>query len=565
MTNTEIITTDALVIGAGPVGLFQAFQLGLQGIHTHVVDALSEAGGQCVELYPDKLIYDIPGVAQCTGRELTQNLLQQLAPFKPTFHFNQLVSQVERQADGRWLVVTAEQHFLTRTLFIAAGVGAFVPKELKLEGLAAFLGHQLFYGTVPVQASAGQHVVIVGGDDTAVARAIALATEGPHQAQSVTLLHRRDVFKACDEDLRQLAILRAALKINFQAGQISGINTQDSGLRSVTIITPEDQTLTLPLDTLMVCMGVSPKLGTLPQWGLAMERKQLTVDAASMATSEPGIYAIGDINTYPGKKKLIVCGFHEATLAAFAAAKYLNPQTSEVLQYTSSSTLLQQRLGVSAPTEANPVIDVKATSKKQANDALHHKPYEDVQAMLTGTLFVAFGIVLFGQAGLLTGGTPGVAFLIHYATGWNFGLVLFLVNVPFYALAWQRMGRVFTMKTCAAVGLLSTYINLLPKLVHFETVTPAFAAVMGGLMMGVGILMLFRHRASLGGFNVLALFMQDRFGWRAGRIQMVLDAAILTCSFTLVAWPLVALSVLGAVVLNQILITNHRTERYVAL
>ncbi len=207
-----------------------------------------------------------------------------------------------------------------------------------------------------------------------------------------------------------------------------------------------------------------------------------------------------------------------------------------------------------------------ATGKQaEAPEQPRHHPLEDVQAMLTGTLFVAFGVVMFGQAGLLTGGTPGVAFLIHYATGWNFGLVLFLVNVPFYGLAWWRMGPVFTLKTCAAVGLLSTFVTVLPKLVQFQDLSPAFTGVMGGLLMGVGILVLFRHRASLGGFNVLALFMQDRFGWRAGKVQMVLDGCILLGSLSLVSWPLVGFSVLGAVMLNHTLATNHRTERYVAL
>lgn len=197
--------------------------------------------------------------------------------------------------------------------------------------------------------------------------------------------------------------------------------------------------------------------------------------------------------------------------------------------------------------------------------SLRHRPYEDVQALLTGTLFMAFGVSMFGNAGLLTGGTPGIAFLIHYASGWNFGLVLFLVNVPFYALAWRQMGRAFTLKTCLAVGLLSTFVNLLPKVLEFQRLTPAFAAVMGGLLMGVGILMLFRHRASLGGFNVLALFLQARFGWRAGRVQMVMDSVILLSSFAVIDWQHVALSVLGAFMLNQTLATNHRAERYVAL
>lgn len=196
---------------------------------------------------------------------------------------------------------------------------------------------------------------------------------------------------------------------------------------------------------------------------------------------------------------------------------------------------------------------------------LRHRPYEDVQALITGTLFVALGIVMFGHSGLLTGGTAGIAFLIHYATGWNFGLVFFLINLPFYGLAWRRMGRAFTLKTFAAVGLLSLFVNLLPKLMSFQSLSPAFTAVMGGLLMGAGMLMLFRHRASLGGFNVLVLYLQERFGWRAGRIQMAFDCAIVLGSFALVDWQHVALSVLGAVMLNQTLATNHRAGRYMTL
>ena len=197
--------------------------------------------------------------------------------------------------------------------------------------------------------------------------------------------------------------------------------------------------------------------------------------------------------------------------------------------------------------------------------SLRHRPHEDVQALLTGTLFVALGVVMFGHTGLLTGGTVGIAFLIHYATGWNFGLLLFLINLPFYALAWRRMGRAFTLKTFAAVGLLSILVNVLPRLVSFESLSPPFTAVMGGLLMGAGMLMLFRHRASLGGFNVLVLYLQERFGWRAGRLQMGLDCGIVLASFALVSWQHVALSVLGAVVMNQTLATNHRAGRYITL
>jgi thioredoxin reductase (NADPH) len=348
-----MIETDALVIGAGPVGLFQVFQLGLQGMAAQVVDVLAHAGGQSIELYADKPIYDIPGVPVCTGRELTQNLLQQIAPFTPSFHFGQQVNALERQPDGRWLVATQRhqrscQQFLARTVFIAAGVGAFVPKELKVDGLADYLGQQFFYQSAPAAVLAGKAVVIVGGDDAAVAHAIALAQPGPDQASGITLVHRRDVLQASEADLARLAALRQAGHIRFQAGQISAVASTTGHLTDVVVNTPADETLKLPLDVLLVCSGLSPKLGPLAQWGLVMERKQLSVRTDTFATSEPGIFAVGDVVTYPGKRKLIVCGFHEATLAAFAAAKHIHPDESGVLQYTTSSALLQQRLGISS-------------------------------------------------------------------------------------------------------------------------------------------------------------------------------------------------------------------------
>ncbi len=194
-----------------------------------------------------------------------------------------------------------------------------------------------------------------------------------------------------------------------------------------------------------------------------------------------------------------------------------------------------------------------------------HRTYEDIQALLTGTLFVSLGVLMFGHTGLLTGGTAGVAFLLHYATGWNFGLVFFVINLPFYGLAWKRMGRSFTLKTFAAVGLLALLTNLMPGVLHFDRLNPVFTAVMGGLLMGSGMLILFRHRASLGGFNVLVLYLQERFGWRAGLLQMALDCAIVLCSLAVVDWRHTALSVLGAVVLNQTLATNHRAGRYMAM
>jgi len=348
-----VIETDALVVGAGPVGLFQVFELGLQGIAAHVVDVLDAPGGQCMELYPDKPIYDIPGVPRCTGLELTQNLLKQIEPFKPSFHFGQQVDSLERQSDGRWLVQTLTnqqicQTFLTHTLFIAAGVGAFVPKELKIDGLARFTGIQLHYRLKSLNHPSGQRVVVVGGEEAAVDSAIALASHGVQPPSIVTLVHRRDVLQASPDALNQLAALRASGRVEFIAGQVTGIQVTGDRLTGVAVTTPDNTSKVVPLDALLVCQGISPRLGPIANWSLAMERKQLCVDTATFATSEAGIYAVGDINTYPGKRKLIVCGFHEATLAAFAAAKLLHPEDSGVLQYTTSSALLQQRLGVMA-------------------------------------------------------------------------------------------------------------------------------------------------------------------------------------------------------------------------
>jgi uncharacterized membrane-anchored protein YitT (DUF2179 family) len=196
---------------------------------------------------------------------------------------------------------------------------------------------------------------------------------------------------------------------------------------------------------------------------------------------------------------------------------------------------------------------------------VHHRPHEDVQALVTGTLFVALGVVMFGQAGLLTGGTAGIAFLLHYRTGVNFGLAFFLVNLPFYLFAWRRMGAEFTLKTFAAVALLSLFAVLLPHGLAFEYLSPVLSAVLGGLLCGAGMLMLFRHHASLGGMNVLVLYLQDRLGWRAGKVQMAIDCLILLGALWVADWQRVALSVLGAVVLNMTLAINHRPGRYMAV
>lgn len=340
------IDTEALVIGAGPVGLFQVFQLGLQGIHCHVIDALPHVGGQCAELYAGKPIYDIPGIPLCTGQELVERLQQQAAPFKPTLHLGQQITQIERQTDQRWAVTTdSGQSFLSNTVFIAAGVGAFVPRRMVLDTLQAFEGTQVFTQHPAPAHWAGQHLVVAGDSDAALQTCLD-ASQGPQAAASVTLLHRRDQFSATPEMTAQMRQACAAGHMRFVAGQPTGLRAEAGRLQALELLTPQGETEWLDLDVLQTCLGLSPKLGPVAQWGLAMERKQLVVNTENFGTSEPGIFAVGDINTYPGKKKLILCGFHEATLAAFGAATLLRPDEKTLLQYTTTSTLLHQRLGV---------------------------------------------------------------------------------------------------------------------------------------------------------------------------------------------------------------------------
>ncbi|RYG08463.1 MAG: NAD(P)/FAD-dependent oxidoreductase, partial [Burkholderiales bacterium] len=337
MTGTSMIQTDALVIGAGPVGLFQVFQLGLLDIKAHVVDSLPHVGGQCMELYADKPIYDIPGTPRTSGRELVASLLEQIKPFGAQFHLGQEVSTLAPQADGRFRVETSRGTvFLTKTVFIAAGVGSFQPKRLKIDGLDALENTQLFHHVSDPALLAGKHVLVVGGDETAVEWAVRLAGALPHPPQSVTLLHRRDVLQADPAMLSRVDSLRQSGALRFQVGQVTGIDTEGGQLRAAHITGVDGDTTALPVDRLFVLLGLSPRLGPLAQWGLAMERKQLPVDTEKFSTGIPGIFAVGDINTYPGKKKLILCGFHECALAAFGAAELIFPDQKIQLQYTTT-------------------------------------------------------------------------------------------------------------------------------------------------------------------------------------------------------------------------------------
>ena len=344
------IETDAVIIGAGPVGLFQVFELGLLEIKAHVIDSLAYPGGQPMELYPDKPIYDIPAVPVCTGKELTESLLKQIEPFGATFHLGQEVTVVRRQDDGRFFIATSKgTEFLSKTVFIAAGVRAFQPRALKVEGIEKFEGTQLFYRVRNPADFAGQHLMIVGGGDSALDWTLQFAQAGPHQAASVILLHRRDGFKAAPANVAKMKALCEAYEMQFIMGQITGIEETEGRLTAVKVTGNDGVTRVVPLDVLLVFFGLSPKLGPIADWGLEIERKQLLVDTEKFSTSVPGIFAVGDINTYPGKKKLILSGFHECALAAFAAVPFVFPDRKVFLQYTTTSPKLHKVLGVESP------------------------------------------------------------------------------------------------------------------------------------------------------------------------------------------------------------------------
>jgi thioredoxin reductase (NADPH) len=340
------IETDAVIVGAGPVGLFQVFELGLLEIKAHVIDSLPAVGGQCVELYPDKPIYDIPAVPVCTGQELTDNLLKQIEPFGPTFHLGQEVTAVERLEDGRFHVETsAGTRFLTKTIFIAAGVGSFQPRTIKVEGIEQFDSKQLFYRVKDPAQFHGKNLVICGGGDSALDWALNLVGK----AESIVLLHRREEFRAAPASVAKMKELCDNYEMQFLVGQVTGFEAKDDKLSEVKVTGADGVTRRLPLDNLLVFFGLSPKLGPIAEWGLDIERKQLKVDTEKFQTNVPGIFAVGDINTYPGKKKLILSGFHEAALAAFGAAPYIFPEKKIHMQYTTTSPKLHKILGVESP------------------------------------------------------------------------------------------------------------------------------------------------------------------------------------------------------------------------
>ncbi len=332
------IETDAVIIGAGPVGLFQVFELGLLEMKAHVIDSLPRPGGQCVELYPDKPIYDIPAVPVCSAQELTDNLLKQIEPFNPTFHYGEEAQELKKLEDGRLYVRTSKgTEFLARAVFIAAGVGSFQARTLKVPHIDKFEGTQLHYKV--------KNIVICGGGDSALDWCLNLVGK----AESVVLIHRRDGFRAAPASVTKMKELCDQWEMQFEVGQVTGFTEENGVMTEVRVTGADGVTRRMPMDHLLVFFGLQPKLGPIAEWGLKLERKQIAVDTARFETNIPGVFAVGDINIYPGKKKLILSGFHECALAAFAAADYVFPEKRILLQYTTTSPKLHKVLGVETP------------------------------------------------------------------------------------------------------------------------------------------------------------------------------------------------------------------------
>jgi thioredoxin reductase (NADPH) len=344
---SQTIETDAVIVGAGPAGLFAVFELGLLDIKAHVIDILPRAGGQCSELYPEKPIYDIPGIPLVTGQELTDNLLKQIEPFHPTFHFNEMVETLQPTGTAEKpsfrLTTDAGKVFHSKVVIVAAGGGSFQPKKPPIPGIESYENTSVFYAVRRVEDFRDKNVLIVGGGDSALDWTLNLQPV----AKSVTLVHRRDAFRAAPHSVKAMQELVAAGLIEFKLGQITHVEGVDGQLHAATLRGNDGTDSIVACDRLVPFFGLTMKLGPVAEWGLNLHENLVPVDTEKFETSHPGVFAIGDINTYPGKLKLILSGFHEGALAAQKAHRYIYPEKKLLFQYTTSSTSLQKKLGVS--------------------------------------------------------------------------------------------------------------------------------------------------------------------------------------------------------------------------
>jgi thioredoxin reductase (NADPH) len=340
---SDPIKTDVLIIGAGPIGLFAVFELGLLDIKAHLVDILDKVGGQCAELYPEKPIYDIPALPIVTGQGLTDALMQQIKPFNPTFHLGEMITTLEKIGEPLFRVVTDRgKTFEAKVVVIAAGGGSFQPKRPPINGIEPYEGKSVHYAVRKIDAFRGKRLLIVGGGDSALDWTLNLQPV----AKRLTLVHRRDDFRGAPANVGKMRELVAAGAMDLKIGQVSLLEGGDGQLTAASIKGNDGATTRVEVDAMLPFFGLTMKLGPVANWGLKLEDELIPVETAAFETSVPGLFAIGDINTYPGKLKLILSGFHEGALMAQKAYHYVYPEKKLVFQYTTSSTSLQKKLGV---------------------------------------------------------------------------------------------------------------------------------------------------------------------------------------------------------------------------
>ena len=340
---SDPIKTDVLIIGAGPVGLFGVFELGLLDIKCHLVDILDKVGGQCAELYPEKPIYDIPAIPKISAQGLVDQLMEQIKPFGPTFHLGEMVESIERIGEPLFRVTTDRgKVFECKLVVVAAGGGSFQPKRPPIPGIEAYEGTSVHYcgaqdGRVPRQEDPDRRRRRQRARLDAQSRAARL---------QLTLLHRRADFRAAPDSVNKMMALVNERKIDFVQGQVTGLEGANGQLTAATVKRNDNTTGPIACDAMLPFFGLTMKLGPVANWGLRLDEELIPVDVSTFETSEPGIFAIGDINTYPGKLKLILCGFHEVALMSQKAHRYVFPDKKLTFQYTTSSTSLQKKLGV---------------------------------------------------------------------------------------------------------------------------------------------------------------------------------------------------------------------------
>jgi thioredoxin reductase (NADPH) len=342
---TDAISTDVVIIGAGPVGLFAVFELGLNDMKCHLVDILDKPGGQCAELYPEKPIYDIPGLPIVTGQGLTDALMKQIEPFNPVFHLNQMAESLTKTDEGKWRLTTDAGAVIEATVVvIAAGGGSFVPKKPPIKGIEEYEAKSVFYSVRRMETFRDRHIVISGGGDSALDWTLNLQP----LAAKLTLIHRRDEFRAAPDSVNKMRELVAAGKVDLRIGQISALNGAGGQIESVDVKNDAGDIHRVACDALLPFYGLTMKLGPVANFGINLHQNLIPVDTEKFESDVKTIFAIGDINAYPGKLKLILSGFHEAALMAQQAFRYVHPDRKLRFQYTTSSSDLQNKLGVAA-------------------------------------------------------------------------------------------------------------------------------------------------------------------------------------------------------------------------